>query len=591
MGAVETNINRAMKNKLNLVLVVDDEVEIQRLMQQRFRKRIQAGELNFQFAQNGVEALQILQNSAIDMVLTDIRMPEMDGLTLLSKLAEIDRPLKAVVVSAYGDMKNIRTAMNLGAFDFLTKPINFEDMEVTINKTLTFVHHLQQQQQSLQEAQERLHNLSFYDQLTGIPNRNGLIKQVAQGIDLQKSHQKDFALLIIDIERYAIIKSGFGHAVSDRLLVEAARRLEQWNAPSKILARLENNEFAIFFQPLESLEVVDIYIKELHQLFEYPIELEEISISSLIHIGVALSNIVYEKAEDLLQAADTANNYARYGSGTRTVFFHPSMQQTAIQRLNLEVNLQEAIKSEQLQVHYQPIFALNSLKIVGFEALVRWQHPTQGWISPLKFIPLAEETGLIVLLGNWVLLEACQQMGRWKNEFADICPDYISVNLSGLQLVSPTLLQNIDKNLMDAGLSGENLVLEITETVLMENIRDAIDILRNLRERKIGLSIDDFGTGYSSLSYLQSLPLTALKIDRSFIQNIETNQTNLEITATIIGLAKRLGLKVIAEGLETELHIEILSSLDCDYGQGFIFSRPMSANAATALIAAQSLDN
>ncbi|CAN1209780.1 Response regulator receiver modulated diguanylate cyclase/phosphodiesterase [Tumidithrix helvetica PCC 7403] len=577
-----------MKNKSKLILVIDDEVEIQRLMKQRFRKKIQSGELNFQFAQNGVEALQILRDSnLIDMILTDIRMPEMDGLTLLSNLAEFDRPLKAVVVSAYGDMKNIRTAMNRGAFDFLTKPIDFEDLEITINKTLAFIDHLREQQQKLQEALDRLHNLVFYDQLTGLPNRNGLLKQVTKSIISRQIQGGCFALLILDVERYSIVKSGFGHAQSDRLLIEVARRLEQWEMPSKAIARLETNEFGILLQLTETQTSIQTYVKQLHQLFETPIQLDEIAISSLIHVGIALSDLPYEQSEDFLRAADTAIDFAKQGGGDRTIFFNNSMQQTAMHRLSLEVNLQEAIKSQQLQVHYQPIFLVNTMQLIGFEALVRWQHPTQGWISPLEFIPLAEETGLIVILGNWVLAEACRQLGRWKAQFTEACPHRISVNLSGVQLHSPTLLNQIDRNLSDAGLSGENLVLEITETVLMENIKEAVDILEHLRERHIGLSIDDFGTGYSSLSYLQSLPITALKIDRSFIQDIDTNQTNLEITSTIIELARRLGLKVVAEGIEKEAHVDILRSLACDYGQGFLFSRPIDATAATALIAKQ----
>ncbi len=575
-------------NKSNLILVVDDEAEIQRLMLQRFRKKIQSGELAFQFAQNGVDAIQILRDShEISVVLTDIRMPEMDGLTLLSNLAEFDRPLKAVVVSAYGDMKNIRTAMNWGAFDFVTKPIDFADLEITLNKTLAFVNNLQEKEQKLQEALNTLHNLVFYDQLTGMPNRNGLIKYIAKSIVLKQTRGDAFALLILDIERYAIIKSGFGHALSDRLLIEVAKRLEQWNVNSKVVARLDNNELAVLLQDLESPASLTKYIKQLHQLFEVPIQLDEISISSLIHVGVASSDLPYDQPEDILRAADTAIHYAKQAVGTRTVFFDTNMQQKALQRLNLEVNLQEAIKLQNLEVHYQPIFQLKTSQLIGFEALVRWQHPTQEWLSPLKFIPLAEETGLIVRLGNWVLREACLQLQRWQKLFGNACPTRISVNLSSLQLVSPTLLQNIDQTLSDTGLSGENLILEITETVLMENIQEAVEVLQHLRDRCIGLSIDDFGTGYSSLSYLQSLPLTALKIDRSFIQNIESNQTNLEITSTIIELAKRLGLKVVAEGLEKEIHVDILRSLNCDYGQGFLFSRPIPADEATKLIAEQ----
>ena len=576
-----------MQDKPNLILVVDDEVEMQHLLNQRFRKRIQAGELKFQFAQNGVEALKILRaSSLIDVILTDIRLPQMDGLTLLANLVEFDRPLKAVVVSAYGDMQNIRTAMNRGAFDFLTKPIDFEDLEITINKTLAFVHHLREQQRQLQEALNRLHHLVFYDQLTGLPSRNGLLQQITKSMVAYQMQGTLFALLILDVERYSMIKSGFGHALSERLLVEVAHRLTQWSVPGKVVARLETNEFAILLQQVESLDMVKTYVQQVHELFEYPVQLDEITISSLTHVGVALGDLPYEQPEDFLRAADTAINCAQREMGDRTIYFDIEMQQAAIHRLNLEINLQEAIKSQQLQVYYQPIFLLATGDLVGFEALVRWYHPTRSWISPVEFIPLAEETGLIAPLGEWVLAEACQQFGRWKTQFGQDFQATISINFSGLQLVCPTLLDQIDENLQSSGLTGKDLILEITETTLMENIQDAFDVLEKLRQRYIGLSIDDFGTGYSSLSYLQSLPLTTMKIDRSFIQDMDTNQTNLEITSTIIELANRLELKVVAEGLEKEIHADILRSLSCDYGQGFLFSQPIDAATATTLIAA-----
>ncbi len=228
-----------MKEGTNLVLVVDDEFEIQRLFKQIFRKRIRNGELSFQFAQNGVEALEIIRESnSIDMIFTDIQMPKMDGLTLLTNLAEFESPLKAVVISAFGDMKNIRTAMNRGAFYFLMKPIDFEDLEITINKTLAFVHDLRAQKQKLQSTLDRLHSLVFYDQLTGLSNRYGLLQKIAKCIEIKRSKGMYFAVLKLDVERYPIIKSGFGNKLSDRLLVEIARRLENWDIPSKFVARL-----------------------------------------------------------------------------------------------------------------------------------------------------------------------------------------------------------------------------------------------------------------------------------------------------------------------------------------------------------------
>jgi diguanylate cyclase (GGDEF)-like protein len=582
-----------MKREPNLILVVDDEAEFQRLFNQIFRKRIRDGEIEFQFAKNGVEALQILRTTnKIDMILTDIQMPEMDGLTLLEHLTEFNYPLKAVVISAFGDMKNIRAAMNRGAFDFLNKPFDFEDLEITINKTLTYVQELKEQKQKLQSTLDRLHSLVFYDQLTGLNNRYGLLQEIAKSIELKRTQGTHFALLKLDVERYSIIKSGFGHALSDRLLVKVAQRLVEWDIPSKIVARLETNRFAILIQQIGSsddattVRNIQNYIQQIHQLFQHPIQLEEITVASKTHIGAVTCDIEYNQPEDFLRAADTAIEQAKKNRD-RITFFKSRMQQNAIHRINLEINLLEAIESRQIQVYYQPIVSLSTGKIISFEALARWITPTKQLISPLEFVSLAEETGLIIPLGELILSEACTQMGRWKVMFPNICPASISVNLSNLQLTDPNLLNNIEQSLSSAGLTGENLTLEITESVIMENTETTIDVLSQLRKRFIGISIDDFGTGYSSLSYLQSLPISALKIDRSFIKDIDINSNNLKITSMIINLAKQLNLKVVAEGIQTEAHTSILQDLACDYGQGFLFSRPVDASAGTALISNQ----
>ncbi|MGK7927244.1 MAG: putative bifunctional diguanylate cyclase/phosphodiesterase [Spirulina sp.] len=577
-----------MKNKTNLILVVDDEVEIPRLLRQRFRKKIQAGDLSFQFASNGVEALKILRNSAdIDMILTDIRMPEMNGLNLLASLAEFDYPLKAVVISAYGDMKNIRTAMNRGAFDFLTKPLDFEDLEITIDKTLAFVAHLRKQQQELQDALDRLHNLVFYDQLTELYNSNGLMKQITQSLEGQQARGREFALLMLEIERYAIVKSGFGHALSDRLLLEVAKRLKQGDNSDPIAARVGENVFAVFWPSLDTLEDIQERAQQLLRVLETPFQLDDLSISSTACMGIASSALPYSEAEAFFQAADTALQIAKQDRRKDLVAFETRMQEKVVHRFSLEVELQKAIEARELSLHYQPIFRLDTAQIMSFEALARWQHPERGWVSPFEFISLAEESGLIVPLGEWVISEACRQLGRWQTLLGAASSLEIGINLSSLQLQSPTLLSCIDASLEAAGLTGNILRLEITESVLMENIDAATELLDRLQERNIKLSIDDFGTGYSSLAYLQLLPINALKIDRSFIHDIETNSANYEIASAIINLAHHLKLEVVAEGLEKEDHLRILQSLSCQYGQGFLFSRPLDVTAATELIAKQ----
>lgn len=577
------------RGQQRVILVVDDEVEIQRLLQQRFRKKIQSGDLSFCFAQNGVEALDILHNAEqrIDMVLTDIRMPQMDGLTLLANLADFKTPLKAVVLSAYGDMKNIRTAMNRGAFDFLTKPIDFEDLEITIEKTLTFVAQLREQQEQLQAALDRLHELVFYDELTGLYSHHGLLQKLAQTLELKRTQAQPFALLILEIERYAIIKSAFGHRLADRLLLETAERLSQQFSAANVVARTGENQFTVLWSTLTDLGEVPGSLEPVLAQLKVPFQLDAITVTSTVRLGIALSDLPYTEPEAFFQAADTALQATKKNGRRDRVIFDLAMQESAVERFNLEVNLQRAIDAGELSLCYQPVYRLRDRKIIGFEALARWHSPTLGFVSPNTFIPLAEETGLIVPLGEWVLNKACEQLGRWQVEFGASCPDSMSVNLSNLQLQSSTLLSCVDNCLAQAGLTGHTLRLEITESVLMENIQSAADLLEQLQQRHIQLLIDDFGTGYSSLAYLQLLPINALKIDRSFITDIEHNPTNFDITSSIIELAHQLGLEVIAEGLEKERHLQILNELNCEYGQGFLFSQPLDVKAATELIANQ----
>ena len=466
----------------------------------------------------------------------------------------------------------------------LTKPIDFKDLEITIDKTLKRVSHLREQQQKLQKALDELHNLVFYDQLTGLPNRNNILREITKSIKAKQTQSTDFALLMLDIERHSLIKYCFGHALSDPFIEEVARRLEQNADPDTVTARIGESVFAILWHSLDSLDVIPDRAARLSRLLEPPFQLKDISVRSKIRTGIALSDLPYAQPETFYQAADIALQIAKQDKNDGLVTFDLQMQEKGVQRLNLEVDLHKAIEADQLSLHYQPIFQLDTKKIVSFEVLVRWHHPEKGLVMPDTFIPLAEETGLIIPLGEWVLSTACRKFGEWKARFGDANPARISVNVSSLQLLSANLIPCIDDSLKSSGLSGSDLTLEITESVLMENIEEEIEVLDQLRKRDIKLSIDDFGTGYSSLSYLQKLPIDALKIDRSFIQDIEMNPTNFDIAAAIITLARQLNLEVIAEGLEKERHLDILRSLSCQYGQGYIFSKPLDVNAATALI-------
>jgi diguanylate cyclase (GGDEF)-like protein len=569
------------------ILVVDDEIDLERLITQRFRKKILDNELNFIFVKNGVEALKKLQaQESVDMVLTDINMPEMDGLTLLSRLPEIDQTLKAVVLSADSDLPQIRIAMNRGAFDFITKPIDFKDLEITIDKTINFVQQIRKQKEQLQEALEQLRYQAFYDQLTSLPNQNLILSRIRQCIEWRQQRNSLFAVLFLTLDSFKAVKYGLGHALSDRLLVEVARRLENCVQPTDMVARVGTAQFAVLLSNLQDLKQAEYKADFLRKVLKSPFKLNGSVVSSNTYIGIVNSTVGYDQPEDFLRAADTAMNYAKMPGRVNTVLFDRGMRARILERLQLEADLQGAIERQQFHLNYQPIVSLETSKIVGFEALVRWRHPTRGLVPPDEFIPLAEQTGLIIPLGEWVLSEACRQLNLWREQFPYYSPLSISVNLSGMQLWSSEVLQYIDKILKSLSLSGSSLKLEITESILMDKGSEATALLGQLKSRQIQLSIDDFGTGYSSLAYLQSFPIDTLKIDRSFINGIEQQEKNLDITRTIITLAHSLELDVIAEGVETTEQLEILRSLGCEYGQGYLFSRPLDQQAVVNFMAA-----
>ncbi|CBN58835.1 MULTISPECIES: putative bifunctional diguanylate cyclase/phosphodiesterase [Kamptonema] len=570
-----------------IILVVDDELSLERLIKQRFRKQIKAKELEFIFVSNGFEALSLLEASPdVDLILTDIRMPEMDGLTLLDKIKKVDPTLKAVVVSAYDELKNIRTAMNRGAFDFLTKPIDFNDLEITINKTLGFVREVRDNQRQLQAAQEQLRYQAFYDALTGLLNRNGFIEQIEVCIHIsQEQLSNRFAILFLNLDRYQVVKFTLGHGVGEELLKQTARRLESCMPQTAIIARVGSDEFAILLKDISDNQQASNIASAIHRALETPFVLEEVAVSSTVSIGIAHSSLEGLEPEDLLRAADTAMHYAVVQSKGSTAVFNPGMLAGAISRLELEADLQRAVFNEQLHLNYQPIFSLVDEQIVGFEALVRWRHKVRGMVSPAEFIPVAEETGLILSLGAWVLSEAMGCLRIWLEQFPNVRPLSMSVNLSGIQLSSPDLVMLIEELLAQFSLSGESLKLEITESMFMENAGAAGQLLAELKAKQIQFSIDDFGTGYSSLSYLHHLPIDTLKIDREFISGMVGDSKDFDIVKTIIALAHSLELDVVAEGIETQEQLNRLRELGCEYGQGFFFSKPLDVEAAGELLA------
>ncbi|MBD2467360.1 EAL domain-containing protein [Nostoc sp. FACHB-145] len=439
-------------------------------------------------------------------------------------------------------------------------------------------------QQKQAEAQ-LIHDVS-HDSLTGLPNRALFVERLERSLELTKLNSGyKFAVLFLDVDRFKVINDSLGHLIGDQLLIAVGRRLERCLRVGDIVARLGGDEFTILLEDIKDLNDVILVATRINTALTKTFNLGGKEVYTTVSIGIALSTSTYNHPEQLIRDADIAMYRAKASGKARYAIFDESMYTQAAQLLQLEMDLRRAIERQEFQVYYQPIVSLETYHITGFEALLRWQHPELGFVSPERFIPLAEETGMIVPIGYWVLREACHQMRTWQLRHPTHLPLTISVNIFSKQFSHPHLIEQIHQILQETGLEGSSLKLEITETVLMENSESATAMLLQLRQMDIQLHIDDFGIGYSSLSYLHRFPSSALKIDRSFISKIGANGENLEIVQAIISLAQSLKIDVIAEGLETKEQLRHLQNQQCQLAQGYIFSQPLDSTSVDKLIA------
>ncbi|MBE9228305.1 EAL domain-containing protein [Phormidium sp. LEGE 05292] len=442
-------------------------------------------------------------------------------------------------------------------------------------------------------AEELLRRNALYDALTGLPNRILLMDRLEQAIEHSKRDQNYlFAVAFLDLDRFKLINDTLGHEMGDKVLIAYAKKFSQCVRSGDTVARLGGDEFIILLLDIHSKEEAIQIAERLMLSFNLPITIDGKLIFITASMGITFSSRKIVHATELLSNADLAMYDAKHFGKACYRIFEPSLYQRTtrkleVEKLELEGALSEALKHQQFMLYYQPIFSLITLKLEGFEALVRWKHPQKGLISPEKFIPIAEETGLIIPLGEWILSEACRQIKAWQEHFENAVSFRMSVNVSGRQLQESNCVEKVDEILAATGLPAKSLKLEITESLLMENKASFSDFLTQMKQRGIELSIDDFGTGYSSLSYLHRLPFNSVKIDRSFITNISTEEDSVNIVRAIITLAHQLNINVIAEGIETEQQCRKLQELGCEFGQGYFFARPLDAKAAQSLLMAR----
>jgi diguanylate cyclase (GGDEF)-like protein/PAS domain S-box-containing protein len=432
-------------------------------------------------------------------------------------------------------------------------------------------------------AEERLLHDAFHDALTGLRNRTLFIDRLARCLRRARhTDGPDFAVLFLDLDRFKVVNDSLGHLVGDQLLMAIARRLESCLRPSDTVARLGGDEFAILLDDIRDVTDATRVAERIHRELSQPFQLGGQEVFTTASIGIAVSASHYERADDLLRDADMAMYRAKALGKARHEMYDTDMHARAVEVLQLESDLRRAVEGREFLVYYQPIVSLASGKLTGIEALLRWQHPQRGTLPAAEFLPLAEETGLIVPIGEWLLRTACGQVRQWQNEGH---PELrVLINLSARQFQDPYLPGQIARVLEETGVAPAALQLEITESVAMRNIELSLATLEALHKMGVGISIDDFGTGYSSLSYLKRLPLDALKIDHSFVQHVTTNADDAAITESITGLAHSLGLKVIAEGVETAEQLAFLRSRRCDEIQGHLISPPLPAEPFTCFL-------
>jgi len=578
------------------ILIIDDNPENLRLLS---RMLIRRG-YEVRQALNGAIALRAIEIQRPDIVLLDIMMPQINGYEVCKSIK--DNPetaqIPVIFLSALDEVQNKLKGFAVGAADYITKPFQFDEVLVRVQSQLTLQlarrkiielnreleQRVKERTQQLEDVHAKLLKKALYDELTSLPNRVLFIKHLEatiKGLQTDPNHQ--FAVLFLDCDRFKLINDSLGHSVGDQLLIAIAKRLES-NLPNiDILSRFGGDEFAILLTNLTEPEIATKMAEKIIDILAQPFSIVSDPIYINASIGVAYSQADYTRPEQILRDVDTAMYRAKSRGTCCYQVFDSTMCKNALSFLQLDTDLRTAIKEKQLGVNYQPIIALETGKIVGFEALVCWDHPQRGLISPLEFIPVAEETGLITEIGNFVLRQAGEQIYRWQQQFKDI-PLTISVNLSPRQFTQSNLISQLDEIVEQTQINYHSLKLEIKESAIMDNLKTAQIILNQLRQREIQLSLDDFGTGYSSLSYLHSFPVDTLKIDRSFIQGLDEEPEKLGLVPVIINIAQKMGMNVIAEGIETAQQLKKLRQLNCDFGQGYFFCPPLNPEQVVNLL-------
>jgi diguanylate cyclase (GGDEF)-like protein len=555
------------------LLLVEDNAFVARMVQEMLDGSGDALGLELVHVASLAAARERLLRSRPACVLLDLNLPDADGIAALLDVRRLAAEVPIVVLTGHEDEELAVRAVQEGAQDYLMKrQVNFQEMSRAIRYAM-----------ERKRAEQHLLEHTLHDGLTGLPNRALFLDRLRVALARREQTGSELAVLLLNLDRFRVINDSLGHAAGDRVLAEIGARLVRTAGPEATVASFAADEFAVLVGDIDSERSAVAVAERLAAAVAAPFELGDGSVLLTASLGVALAGPRGADAEGLVGEADTAMSEAKALGGESYQIFEQAARARMRERLDLERGLRVAIESGQLRAHYQSIRRLDQPQIVGFEALVRWEHPEWGLVSPGRFMPIAEESGLVVALGRWMLEEACRQLAAWNRRFTDAGLT-VNVNLSARQLADPDLVDTVTAAVRGAGVDPGRVYLEVTETGLIEDFDASVERLQALKRLGVHLALDDFGTGYSSLSYLRRLPIDVLKLDRSFVSPLGGDPQTAAIVAAVANMADALGIPVLAEGVETQQQLEAVRQLGYQCAQGFLFERPLPPEEATRLL-------
>jgi diguanylate cyclase (GGDEF)-like protein len=566
------------------ILIVDDETQIREILHELLGEEHTCVE-----AASAEESLELLRREQFDLILSDIMMGGMSGLEMIVQVRQLAPETVVIMISGERTINNAIEAMRAGAFDYVTKPFELPQVKIAVRRALDYYalrEAKRRYEADLEELVEQrtaeLDHVSLHDAITGLPNRALFEDYLSKALASAQSGQQPLALIFFDLDRFKRINDTLGYRTGDRILRQVADRLRDCAGEGDVVARIGGDEFARFAPRMSSPEDAVGIAQRIHGALKTPFEIDDQELFITASIGISLYPGDGEDAQTLLKNATAALYRSQQQAGDNYQFYTADMNDKALRRLTLENRLRRAVEREELTVYYQPKIDIATKRIVGMEALLRWHAPELGMVSPAEFIPIAENSGLIIPIGEWILRAACAQNKLWQD--GGLARLRVAVNLSARQFQQPNLTAVIARILDETKLDSRYLELELTESSIMQSADSAMRTLGELKEMGIEISIDDFGTGYSSLGYLKRLPIDTLKIDQSFVREMITEPQSAAIVQTIIALAHNLGQKVVAEGVETEEQLRLLHQLGCDQAQGYLFSKPLRTEAFERLV-------